>query len=94
MANYSLPNGFLYEINGVINLNKIKNWKEMKKLLRWVNVQFQQWINNRQSKSFTCIFKTKDKEDVLNFSLKLIDEKNEEMKLKDEKNNSKLRFYH
>ena len=34
-AKYSLINGTLYHVIGVINPNKIKNWNEIKKSSRW-----------------------------------------------------------
>ena len=34
-AKYSLINGTLYHVTGVINSNKIKNWNEIKKSSRW-----------------------------------------------------------
>ena len=34
-AKYSLINGTLYHVIGVINPSKIKNWNEIKKSSRW-----------------------------------------------------------
>ena len=39
-AKYDLINRKLYQTIVVINLNEIKNWNEIKKSLRWVNVNF------------------------------------------------------
>ena len=46
-AKYRLINGELYQIIGVISLNEIKHWKEIKKSSRWVNVNFQAKGDNR-----------------------------------------------
>ena len=51
----------------------------IKKLSRWVNVNLQQQIDNRQAKHFPYDFKTKNRVDVYNFLLKFIDEKNKEI---------------
>ena len=45
-AKYGLTNGKLYQTIGVINLNEIKNWNELKKFSLWVNVNFQAQGNN------------------------------------------------
>ena len=59
-AKYSLVNRILYQVIGVINLNKIKNWEELKKSSRWVNLNFQSHSNNREAKYFSYNFKTKN----------------------------------
>ena len=74
-AKYSLINEKLYQTIGVINLNEIKNWNKMKKFLRWVNVNFQAQRGNRDAKRFSCNFIRKNTVNVLNFTLKLIDDK-------------------
>ena len=74
-AKYSLINEKLYQTIGVINLNEIKNWNKMKKSLRWVNVNFQAQGGNRGAKRFSCNFIRKNTVNVLNFTLKLIDDK-------------------
>ena len=47
----------------------------MKKFLRWVNVNFQAQGGNRGAKRFSCNFIRKNTVNVLNFTLKLIDDK-------------------
>ena len=75
-AKYRLINGILYTAFDVTNLNEIINWNEIKKLLRWVNVNFQSQADNDQTKHFFNNYKTKDLGEKLNFSLKLVDENN------------------
>ena len=75
-AKYRLVNGKLYQTIGVINLNKIKNRNEIEKSSQWVNVNFQAQGNNRDAKHFSYGLITKNTGDVLNFTLKLIDDEN------------------
>ena len=53
-AKYSLTSGTLYDVIGVINPNKIKNWNEIKKSSRWKkNVK-----NKKMKKKIMKIMKT------------------------------------
>ena len=63
----------------MINLNKIKNWEELKKSSRWVNLNFQSHSNNREAKYFSYNFETKNAGDVLSFLLKLVDNNNKDI---------------
>ena len=93
-AKYDLINGKLYQRTPVINLNKIKNWKEIKKSSWWVYINFQVQGNNRDAKYFSYNFITKNTGDVLSFTLKLIDDKNKEIKFEDkEKKNSNRELF-
>ena len=90
---YGLINGKLYQTIGIINLNEIKNWSKVKKSLQWVIVNFQEQRDNRDAKHFSYNFITKNTGDVLNFTLKLIDDENKEIKFEDkEKNFSIVNF--
>ena len=82
-SKYGLINGKLYQTIGVINLNKIKNWNEIEKSSQWVNVNFQAQGNNRDAKHFSYGLITKNTGDVLNFTLKLIDDENKKIKFED-----------
>ena len=73
-AKFSLMNEILYQVIGVINLNKIRNSNDIKKSSRWVNVNFQSQAINSQTTHFSYNFNTTDAGDILNFSLKLEDE--------------------
>ena len=93
-AKYGLINRKLYQAIGIINLNEIKNWNEIKKSLRWVNVSFQAQGCNRDAKHFSYNFITKITGDVLNSMLKLIDDENKEIKFEDkEKKNSNSELF-
>ena len=69
---------------GVINLNEIQNWSEIKKISRWVNVTFEEQTDNRNTSHPSFNFTTNNKEDLLNFTLntdnKLIEFANGEKK--------------
>ena len=82
-AKYGLINEKLYQTIGVINLKEIKNWNEINKSLPQVNVNFQVQGDNRDAKHFSYNFIIKNTGDVLNFTLKLIDDKNKEIKYED-----------
>ena len=82
-AKYTLVNGKTYQTISIINLNKIKNWSEIQKSSRWVNVNFQAQSNNKDAKHFSYNFLTKNRGDVLNFSLKLINDNNKDTEFED-----------
>ena len=82
-AKYSLINRKLYQTIAIINLNVIKNWNRIKKSSRWVNINFQAQGYNRDAKHFSYNIITKNMGDMLNFTLKLIDDENKEMKFED-----------
>ena len=69
-------NGKTYQTIGVINLNEIINWSKIQKSSPWVNVNFQAQSDNRDAKHFSYNFLTKNTGDLLNFTLKLIDDNN------------------
>ena len=83
-AKYSLVNVKLYETIRVINLNEIKNWNEIKKS----RVISQSDI--RDSKHFPYNFITKNMGNLLNFTLKLIDNEIKEIKFEDKKKKKKF----
>ena len=80
---YGLINGIMYQVIGVINLNEIEKWEEIKNSSRWVNVNFQAQNDNRQTKHFSYEFLTKNRRDLLNFSLRLVDPDNKDIKFID-----------
>ena len=82
-AKCSLINRKLYQTIGIINLNEIKNWNEIKKSSRWVNVNFQAQGDNRDAKHISYNFITKNTGDELNFTLKLIQDENKETKFEE-----------
>ena len=73
-AKAALINGKILNIPGTINLNKINNWEYIKGKSLWVNVNFDepQQINNIDHLPFS--FKTLSLNDMLGFSINLIDD--------------------
>ena len=59
-----------------MNLNKMENWVKLKKKSTWVNVTFQEQKDNRNTLHPSFNFITNNKDDVLGFGLKLIDDDN------------------
>ena len=68
---------------GFINLNKIKNWSEIKKTWRWVSVNFKEQTDNKNTSHSSYNFITNSNEDLLNFTLKLVDTDNNAIKFVD-----------
>ena len=75
-AKYGLINDGFKQVIGVINLNQTENWNEIKKSSQWVNVNFQPQRNNKNARHFPYNFITNNKDDLLNFKLKLVDTDN------------------
>ena len=75
-AKYVFINNKYKQMIGVINLNEIQNWSEIKKTFRWVNVAFQEQTDNGNTSHPSFNFTTNNKEDLLNFTLKLVDREN------------------
>ena len=59
-----------------INLSEIENLDEIRKSSRWVNAEFKSQGGNREAKHFTYNFMTKNTGEELNFSIRLIEDKN------------------
>ena len=64
-------------------MNKIKNWNEIKKSSRWINIKLQAQGDNRNAKHVSYNFITNYTGDMLNFMLKLIDNENKEIQFED-----------
>ena len=73
--------GKIYNTRGIINLNKIYNLEYIKEKSLWVNVNFNEpkQINNSEHISFS--FMTLSLNDLLNFSINLIDNSNNPIEL-------------
>ena len=75
-AKAALINGKIVNLLGIINLNKINNWEHIKGKSLWVNINFDdsKKINIIDHLSFS--FKTLSLNDMLGFSINLIDDDN------------------
>ena len=66
----------MYGLLSIIDLNKIDNWEEIKGQSTWINVSFKDQNNN----SHICFpFATKSLNDLVCFSIYLIDDNNKEL---------------
>ena len=73
----------MYQVIGLTNLNEIKKWDKIKNSSRWVNVNFHAQRDNRQTNHFSYEFLTKNRRDLLNSILRLVDSDNKDIKLTD-----------
>ena len=61
---------------GIIDLNKINSWEIMKAKVLLINISFRE-IKEKNSEGHTCFsFPTSALNDLLNFSINLVDDKN------------------
>ena len=73
----------MHQIIGAINLNGIRRSNETKSPLDQVNVRFPSHEENRQAKHFLYNILTKNKSNLLNFTVKLIGSKKKEIEFID-----------
>ena len=88
-AKKSLIYSKIYSLIGIIDLQKINSWENIKGKSLWVNATFneQEEINN--SKHLCFSFMTSSLSNLLNLSINLIDDKNQQISFKsDEKKNN------
>ena len=78
-AKKSLINSKIYSLIGITDLQKINSWENIKGKSLWVNATFneQEEINNSKQMCFS--FMTSSLNDLLNFSINLIDDKNKQI---------------
>ena len=68
-----------------MNLKQTENWDALKEIPKWVDITFQEQIDN--ANALHPSFVSNNKEDVLSFSLKLVESNNKIIKFtKGEKN--------
>ena len=66
------------------NLKQIENWDALKQSSKWVDIAFQEQIENKNTLHPSFSFISNNKEDVLGFSLKLVDSNNKIIKFADD----------
>ena len=76
LARYALLIDDHKQIIGIVNLNYIENWNALKQSSKLVDVIFQEQIENKNMLHPSFSFISSNKEDVLCFSLKLVDTDN------------------
>ena len=70
-AKYALLNEEYKQIIGIANLNQIENWHTLKQSSKWVDITFQEQIENKNTEHPSFSFISNNKEDVLGFRLSL-----------------------
>ena len=70
-----------YDILGVIDLNKIKNWEDVKGKSIWTNVQFKSHKETNNSSYFCFPFLTRSFNDLTSFNIFLQDDSNKKIEL-------------
>ena len=87
-----LINRKIYNIHAIINLNKINNWEYITRKSLWVNASFNETdqINNTEHIYFE--FTTSSLNDLLYFSLNLIDNSNKPIEFSNDKKNIHFKF--
>ena len=71
-----LINRKIYNIHAISNLNKINNWECIKRKTLWVNVNFNETDQINNSEHIYFEFTRSSLNDLLDFSLNLIDDSN------------------
>ena len=82
-AKYALLNDEYKQIIGIVNLNQIENWEMLKKSSKWVDITFQEQIENKSTLHPALSFISGNKQDILGYSLKLVDTNNKIIKFAD-----------
>ena len=72
----SLINSKIYSLIGIIDLKKINNWVEIKGQSNWINATLEEQKEINNSRPFCFPFSTKKLNDLLSFSIYLIDVEN------------------
>ena len=80
-AKYALLNDEYKQIIGIVNLQQIENWHTLKQRSKWVDITFEEQIENKNTSHPLFSFISNNKEDVLSFSLKLVGSDNKLIKL-------------
>ena len=78
-AKTALINGKIVNLLGIVNLNKINNWEHIKGKLLWVNANFDEPKKKIDIDHLLFSFKKLFLNDMLGFSINLIDDDNKPM---------------
>ena len=79
-AKVALINSKTYSILGIVDLDKLSNWEYIKGKSLWINVSFTEQEQINDSKHLSFPFKTLSLNDLLNFSIDLINDDNKSIK--------------
>ena len=75
-AKVALTKGDISNVLGIINLNKIENWENIKGKSLWVNVNFNSLEEVQSAEHFYFPFETTSLNDLLSFIIYLINDGN------------------
>ena len=89
----SLLNGKIYGLIGIINLQKINNWNNIKWKSLWVNAicKEQEEISNNRRLCFS--FMTSSLNDLLNFNINLIDGHNQQINFESDEQKISILYF-
>ena len=85
MLKKALINSKIYNLIGIIDLKIINNWKEMKGQSIWINATLEEQKEINNSRHLCFPFSTKTLNDLLSFSIYLLDDCNKEITFEDNK---------
>ena len=75
----TLINSKIYSLIGITDLKKINNWDEIKGQSIWINATLEEQEEINNSRHLCSAFSTKTFNDLLSFSIYLIDDNNKEI---------------
>lgn len=89
----ALINSKIYGLLGIIDSKKINNWEEVKSQSLWINAMFKEQKERSNSRKLCFLFSTRTLNDLLSFSMNLLDDNNKQITFEDnEKKISVLNF--
>ena len=83
MLKKALINSKIYNLIGIIDLKIINNWKEMKGQSIWINATLEEQKEINNSRHLCFPFSTRTLNDLLSFSINLLDDNNKEITFED-----------
>ena len=73
----------IYSLIGIIDLKKFNNWEEIKGQSIWINVTLEEQKGINNSRNLCFPYSTKTLNDLLSFSIYLLDDNNQEITFED-----------
>ena len=83
MLKKALINSKIYNLIGIIDLKIINNWKGMKGQSLWINATLEEQKEINNSRHLCFLFSTRTLNDLLSFSINLLDDNNKEITFED-----------
>ena len=77
---------------GIIDLIEINNWGEIKGQSLWINATLEEQKEINNSRHLCFPFMTTTLNDLLNFSINLIDDHNKQITFEDNEKNKHIKF--